>query len=160
MGGNKLGFGEFIATVDAPCAPFVTELHEELTEAGCKMEVKEAKSGYVVSYLLNKKTVMNYVFRKKGLIVRIYANHISEYMDLLETIPAALVKNVEEAPVCKRLLDPCACNSKCAKGYDFLLNGKRYQKCRNSAFMFQVCGGNNAFIRAFLRREVAACACA
>lgn len=78
MGKTKLRFEEFVAAVNKDDVYFVKEFHQELTEAGYKIEVKEAKSGYVISYLLNKKTVANYVFRKKGLIIRIYANHIKD----------------------------------------------------------------------------------
>lgn len=64
---EKYTFDDFLASVDAENQKFVSELHNELTELGCKIEVKLAKSGYVVSYTLNKKTIFNYVFRKKGL---------------------------------------------------------------------------------------------
>lgn len=58
-------FQEFLTFVDGANQKFVGELHDELTGLGCKIDVKSAKSGYVVSYSLNKKTVANYVFRKK-----------------------------------------------------------------------------------------------
>lgn len=157
MAATKLGFEDFIASVDADCVDFVTELHRDFVGAGCKLEVKEAKSGYVVSYLLNKKTVANYVFRKKGLIIRIYANHLLDYMDLLETLPGPMAEDVKDAPVCKRLVNPEDCNPRCAKGYDFLLDGKRYQKCRYSAFQFLLSEEHNPAIREFVRRELAAC---
>ena len=70
---KKLGFEDFIAAVAAENQEFVRELHAKLTDLGCKMEVKAAKSGFVVSYSLNRKTIANYVFRKKGMIARIYA---------------------------------------------------------------------------------------
>lgn len=157
MAKQKLGFEDFIATVDSECRDFVNELHDTLTKCGCGIEVKEAKSGYLVSYTLNKKTVANYVFRKKGLIIRIYANHLSSYMEFLETLPDTMVKSINDAPVCKRLVNPDACNPKCAKGYDFLLRGEHLQKCRNNAFMFTVGEDNNAFIKTFLKNELAAC---
>lgn len=157
MATQKLGFEDFITTVDGESAEFVRELHGMFTEQGCKLEVKEAKSGYVVSYLLNKKTVMNYVFRKKGLLVRIYANHVGAYLDVLETLPAGMAETLRAAPECKRLRGSAACNSKCAMGYDFILGGQRHQKCRYNAFQFLVCGENNPSIRALLARELAAC---
>lgn len=156
MGKVKLGFDDFIVMVDSTLAEFVTGLHKELTEAGCSIEVKEAKSGYVVSYLLNKKTVANYVFRKKGMMIRIYANHIKDYMEFLETIPDSMVKTIEDASVCKRLINPDACNSKCAMGYDFIMHGERYQKCRNNAFMFLLSEENNPLIATFLQKELEA----
>lgn len=84
---KKLGFEDFIAAVAAENQEFVRELHAKLTELGCKMEVKAAKSGFVVSYVLNRKTIANYVFRKKGMIARIYAAHVNEYIEALEDLP-------------------------------------------------------------------------
>lgn len=154
---NKPGFAEFFAAVDCENQPFITALHEEFVAHGCKIQVKEAKSGYVVSYVLHKKTVANFVFRKAGIFIRIYANHVQSYMDFLDTLPHALIETIETAPVCKRLIDPNDCNSKCAMGYDFLLRGNRLQKCRNSAFFFLLCKENNPFIQEFVVKELTAC---
>lgn len=154
---HKLGFAEFLAAVDSDNQPVVTTLHEAFLAHGCKIEVKEAKSGYVVSYVLHKKTVANFVFRKSGLLIRIYANHVQSYMDFLNTLPDAMVQAIETASICKRLIDPDDCNSKCAMGYDFLLRGNRLQKCRNSAFFFPLCRENNVFIQAFVVKELKAC---
>lgn len=60
-------FDDFLASVDTENREFLSELHYELTKRGCKIVVNLAKSGYVVSYNLNKKTIANYVFRKKGI---------------------------------------------------------------------------------------------
>lgn len=153
----KLGFEEFIAAVDAKDREFVTELHNEFMAHGCKINVKEARSGYMVSYTLDKKTVANFVFRKSGLIARIYANHINGYMEFLETLPDDMAAKIQAAPVCKRLVDPNDCNPKCATGYDFSLRGERLQKCRVNAFMFPLCEQNNAFIKEFVCNELKAC---
>lgn len=146
----------FIITVDSALTEFVTALHHKLTEDGCTIEVKEAKSGYVVSYLYNKKAIANYVFRKKGIIARIYGNHIDDYMELLDTLPDRMMKIIQDAQVCKRLINPDDCNPKCAMGYDFILHGQRHPKCRNNAFMFLLCEENNPFIKTFLMSELAA----
>lgn len=157
MGTEKLAFENFIATVDCENKDFVNEIHNILTKRGCKLEVKEAKSGYLASYLLNKKTVANYVFRKKGLMIRIYANHIGEYTEFLDQLPGGMAKAVSAAPVCKRLINPEDCNPKCSMGYDFLMGGYHLQKCRNNAFMFLVCEDNNPFIKSFVKKEIEAC---
>lgn len=157
MANQKFSFEDFITTVEDEQSEFVTKLHQMLTQGGCKIEVKESKSGYLVSYILNKKTIANYVFRKKGLIVRIYANHITEYMEILDGFSDEMIKSIEDAPICKRLVNPESCNSKCAMGYDFILKGERYQKCRSNAFMFMFCEENNPFIEDFLKREMQAC---
>lgn len=155
---EKYTFHDFLDSVDVENQKFVSDLHDELTELGCKIEVKLARSGYVVSYILNKKTIANYVFRKKGLIARIYANHIVQYMEVLDTLPDGMVKTIQEAPVCKRLLDPSACNQRCSMGYDFILKGERMQKCRNGAFMFLLSEENKPFVKNLLLNEAKASA--
>ncbi len=153
---EKYTFQDFLATVDGDNQTFVSELHDELTRYGCKVGVKLAKSGYVVSYSLNQKTVMNYVFRKKGLMARIYTNHIARYMDFFDTLPDQMVQTIQKAPICKRLVDPSACNPKCSMGYDFMLKGERLQKCRNNAFLFLLSEENRPFVKALLLNEVKA----
>lgn len=156
MMGEKDTFQDFLACVDGENREFVSDLHDELTKLGCKTEVKPAKSGYVVSYILNKKTIANYVFRKKGLLARIYAGHIAQYMELLEEMPDGMARSVQEAPVCKRLVDPAACNQKCSMGYDFILKGERLQRCRNNAFLFLLDEESRPFIKSLLLHEAEA----
>lgn len=156
MVNKKITFEDFIATVDADNRDFVIKLHEYFMNNDCKIEVKESKRGYLVSYIIDKKTVINYVFRNAGLIMRIYANHVHEYQEFLETLPADIIKKIKAAPICKGLIDPSDCNSKCPRGYDFILQGEHLQKCRSNAFMFVVCADNNGFIKEFLLQELAA----
>ena len=153
---KKTEFHDFIETVPAESRDFVKELHDKLLEMGCKIEIKTAKSGYMVSYTFHKKTVANYVFRKKGMLVRIYGVHVNDYEEVLETLPEEMIHAIEKAPVCKRMVDPDACNPKCSMGYEFWLKGEHYQKCRSSAFMFFVCPQNNPSIRALLLNEAEA----
>lgn len=153
---KKIEFEEFITSVPEEDQDFVKELHESLMEFGLKIEIKAARSGYVVSYILDKKTVANYVFRKKGMIVRIYGANVNAYSGILDTLPDGMIKTIQDAPVCKRMLNPDACNPKCSMGYDFWLKGEHYQKCRNGAFMFLVCAENNPFIKQLLLSEIKA----
>ncbi len=153
---DKATFQEFLESVSGETQTFVSSLHDELTEHGCKVEVKLAKSGYVVSYSLNKKTIANYVFRKKGLLARIYANHIVQYMEVLDTLPDGMVQAIREAPVCKRLVDPDACNQKCSMGYDFILRGERLQRCCNNAFFFLLTEESKPFVKTLLLHEAKA----
>lgn len=153
---KKIDFNEFIASVAVENQDFVRELHERLIGLGCKIEIKMAKSGYMVSYIYNKRTIANYVFRRKGMFVRIYGVHVNQYEEVLETLPDEMIQAVEKAPICKRMADPDACNPKCAMGYDFWLKKEHYQKCRNSAFMFLVCPANNPFIRTLVLKEAEA----
>lgn len=155
---EKYTFQDFLASVDGENQKFVSELHDELTELGCKIDVKSAKSGYVVSYSLNKKTIANYVFRKKGLIARIYAAHVTQYMELLDTLPDSMLRSIQEAPICKRLVDLSACNQRCSMGYDFVLKGERLQRCRNNAFMFLLHEESRPYVKSLLVSEAKAAA--
>lgn len=146
-------FPDFLASVTGDNKGFVRGLHDELTRLGCKTEVKLAKSGYVVSYILNKRTIANYVFRKKGLMARIYAGHIGQFMHILDTFPEQMVHTIHEAPICKRLVEPTACNQKCPMGYELLIKGERLQRCRNSAFMFFMNEGSRPFVKSLLLSE-------
>lgn len=153
---EKDTFDDFLASVTDDNQEFVGSLHDELLKLGYKAEVKLAKSGYVVSYSLNKKTIANYVFRKKGLIARIYAGHINQFEGLLDTLPDEMVHTIQKASICKRLVDPTACNQRCSMGYEFLLKGERLQRCRNSAFMFYLNKNSRPFVKSLLLSEAKA----
>ena len=150
----KIEFEEFLQSVEESERGFVGELHEFLSENGCKCDIKESKSGFVVSYLRDKKTLMNYVQRKTGTKARIYAANVGSYQELLNTLPQKLKAGIVKAQPCKRLLDPTACNPKCSMGYTFEMDGELYKKCRNTAFMFALSEENNPFIRKFLEKEL------
>ena len=72
-------FNLFLTTVDMRFQEFVSEIHEELLRQGCKCDIKEAKSGYVVSYIEkeSKRTLATYVSRKSGMNLRVLSGHIS-----------------------------------------------------------------------------------
>ena len=143
--GETCTYDDFLVTVEKDNQELVRELHEELTKLGCRAEIRQAKSGFVVSYLKNKKTILNYVFRKKGLMARIYPNHMADYMEVFDDIPEGVAKAIQDAPVCKRMLGPM--------GYDFVLKGQRLQKCRSSAFLFLLSEENRAFVKTLLLNE-------
>ena len=74
----------------------------------------------------------------------------------LDTLPEKVKKEIKNASVCKRLLNPDDCNPKCAMGYTFSLDGEQYQKCRYMAFQITLSEENNSYIRQFLEKELQA----
>lgn len=77
----------------------VQALHEALLNQGCQAEIKEAKSGYTVSYLKpNRKTLANFVCRKSGVKLRLYPESISRYEAFLSTLPEAMKKRSATPP--------------------------------------------------------------
>ena len=150
---TQIKYEDFLLEVSPDLIGFVNEMNDFLLNNDCKIEIKSAKNGYVVSYSYNKRVVFNYVFRKSGMLIRIYADNISKYTDFLETLPESMLKEIEKASVCKRLIDPAKCNSRCPMGLDFTLKGTHYQKCRYG-LMFKMNSESTTFIRTFVENEV------
>ncbi len=129
-------FKEFLSAVAPEHQAFVEELNTKLIEQGCGLVIKEAKSGYAASYQLGKKTVMNWVFRKSGILARIYGDHASKYENTIASLPADMQKKMTTSRDCKRLIDPNACSDTCVKGFIYELNGDTHKKCRNDGMFF------------------------
>lgn len=151
-------FEQFLPDVRPDHLPFVMETHESLTGRGYKTKVELAKSGYVVSYQhpKTKKVLLNYVFRKSGMLIRVYGDHLSQYLDFVQSLPASMIAEIGASPNCKRLLDPAACNSRCPMGYAFTVDGGLYQKCRYGCFMFPVKAETIPSLRELIDKEAAA----
>lgn len=154
---EKIEFDEMLSSIAEENQEFIKELHEDLLKLGCRIDIKLAKSGYMAAYLYGKKTIANYVFRKKGMLVRIYGSHVKEYEADLEGLPEEMIQDIAHAQDCKRMINPASCNQKCPMGYDFYIKGEHYQKCRNSAFFFLICPKHHAYIRSILIQEATAC---
>lgn len=154
---EEIPFDDFIAMVDPKMIPVVMELDASMRNGGCKVGIASAKSGYVVSYKhpASKRTLANFVFRKKGLVIRIYADNVMQYMEFLETLPPTMKAKIAKAPVCKRLMNPENCSDRCPKGYEFILEGEGYQKCRYNCFMFFLEEEANDYIKTMVEKELA-----
>lgn len=153
---QKPTFDQFISDVDLSQMPYTMQIHAYLTRNGCQTKVETAKSGYVVSYTLNpgKKVIANFVFRKKGLFIRIYGDHVAKYNELLDTLPEKMQSAIENAGVCRRLLDPTKCNSRCPMGNVFTLRGETHKKCRYGNFLFYIDAESVSAIQALLENEL------
>ncbi len=155
---QSIPFTSFLEAAGTEHIEFINQSNQLMLDNNCKVEIKEAKSGYLVSYVHTPtaRTVANYVFRKKGLMIRIYADHVPEYMSLLDNWPESMKNTIRKATPCKRLLDPNACNPRCVMGFDFILDGNREQKCRNSSFMFFLDPETKPHLKDMLEREMQA----
>ena len=151
----KITFDQFFEAVSTDNKAFVKQLHEYLLEIGCKVTFEEKKSGFLASYKYGKppKAVMNFVFRKDGMITRIYGEEISGYSEFLNTLPHEMVQHIQGAGVCNRIVNN-TCSPKC-NGYDFEIAGVRYQKCRYNCFEFLMTEESKPYIMAFVQHELA-----
>lgn len=129
-------FKEFLSAVAPEHRAFVEKLNNKLIEQGCTLVIKEAKSGYTASYQLEKKTVMNWVFRKAGILARIYGDNAGKYEDVIASLPTKMQTKMTSSRDCKRLIDPTACSDTCVKGFIYELSGKTHKKCRNDGMFF------------------------
>jgi hypothetical protein len=132
----KASFQEFLSAVAPEYQAFVEKMNDKLIEQGCDLVIKEAKSGYTASYQLEKKTIMNWVFRKAGVLARIYGDNVGKYEDIVASLPDDMQKKMITSRDCKRLIDPNECSSTCVKGFVYSLNGDTYKKCRNDGMFF------------------------
>ncbi|MCL2400988.1 MAG: hypothetical protein FWC91_14760 [Defluviitaleaceae bacterium] len=154
MAKEKISFEQFFESVEAGNKPFVQDLHSYLLENGCKVTFEEKKNGYLASYKYGKppKAVANFVFRKEGMITRIYGERISAYPDFLNTLPKEMVQHIEGAGVCKRIVDN-TCGLKC-NGYDFMIGDSHFQKCRYNCFEFLMTDESKPYIKTFAEHEI------
>jgi len=149
-------FNVFLKAVDDRYKDFVMEINDYLTQNNCKCEIKPAKNGFIASYKpeTTKKVLATFVFRKTGMRIRIYPEHVKAYETFLNTLPELMKKEIKKASVCKRLINPEECNSKCHMGYDFLLDEEHHQKCRYMAFMPALSEETTPYIKEFLEKEL------
>ena len=133
-------FDNFLADVSPEYRGFAENIHGALLGEGYKCRVESKANGFLVSYShpKTKRSILNFLFRKRGLYIRLYADNLVAYAGLLDRLPESMEKAIAKAPVCKRLIDPADCNSRCPMGYDFTIRGVRYQKCRYNCFLLEV----------------------
>lgn len=145
----------FINDVPTENQSFVLELDEYLTSKGSKRTIKSAKSGFVTSYSNPKsgRALLNYVFRKTGVKVRIYAQNVGDYSDILSGFPDKMKMEIIKAGDCKKL-NGLKCSPTCDGGYDFFMDGVEYKKCKNTAFFFSLKEENFDAINQLINAEL------
>ena len=153
---EEYSFQDFITSVDSAYAAFTLEIHEALlNDDNCRFKVEKKASGFFVSYShpKTKRSVLNFLFRKSGLLVRIYADCHNNYPEFIKNLPDYMEKEINKSPNCKRFLDPPGCNPKCVAGYDFSVGENRYKKCRFGCFQFSVNEDSIPIISELINKE-------
>jgi len=156
---QPIPFNDFLVAAGAEHEAFINQLHTYLQENGCVAKIKEAANGYVVSYVHKPtaRTVANYVFRKKMPMLRVYADNILSYADIIAHWPDEMKDTIRKGGNCSRLIDPNACNSRCLKGFDFILGGERQQKCRcHMSFTFFLNDETKPYLSEIMEHEMQA----
>ena len=148
-------FADFLMAVSDSNKDFVTQIHETLTQDGYKIKIEPKAIGFLIIYAhpKNKRSILNFVFRKSGMYIRLYGENCNKYADVLNRLPDSMVKQIEKSSMCKRFTDPQACYPSCPAGYDFFIGEKHFQKCRLFCFLLLVDGESAPLLLEMVERE-------
>ena len=145
-------FAEYQDLLPLEILETVQNIHAELLAMGFMEEIKEAKSGPVLSYTKDKKALLNYVYRKSGIKVRLYAGGIAAYEDCLAVLPDSMKAEFKKATDCKKL-NGLTCTPTCPGGYTYTLDGELLKKCRSMAFLMTLNQKTAGYIQTLILRE-------
>ena len=145
----------FLNDIPAESQGFVLELDKHLTSKGSKRTIKAAKSGFVTTYAspVKGKALLNYVFRKTGVKMRIYAQSIGVHSDILSNLPENMKADIRKAGNCKKLTG-LKCSPTCKGGYTFTMDGEEFKKCKNMAFFHSLTEENFDAIKKLIDSEL------
>jgi len=150
-------FSDFSAAAGTEHDDFIATIHTFLQDCGCIYKIKTAANGYVVSYVHKptNRTVANYVFRKNLPMLRVYADNVQAYEDIINSLPKTMKDTIKQGGNCSRLINPNACNSRCLQGFDFVLDGERQQKCRcHMSFTFFLTEETKPYLKEMVKHEM------
>lgn len=85
--------------------------------------------------------------------MRIYAQNVGEYDDILSDFPDNMKKDIIKGGDCKKL-NGLNCSPTCGGGYKFTMDGVEYKKCKNMAFFHSLEEGNFDAIRRLIEAEI------
>ena len=145
-------FAEYQDLLPLEILETIQNIHAELSAMGFTEEIKEAKSGPVLSYMKDKKVLLNYVYRKSGIKVRLYAARITAYEDCLAVLPDNMKAELKKATDCKKL-NGLPCTPACPGGYTYTLDGVLRKKCRSMAFLMTLNQRTAEYIQTLILRE-------
>ncbi|MCL2563712.1 MAG: hypothetical protein FWE08_06725 [Oscillospiraceae bacterium] len=151
--GDFLGF---LSEVAEEHVGFAIDIHEKLTQMGCKAKISSTKAyPYQVAYTMPKsrKGILNFYLRKKGLKVRVTVIDPQKHTDLLNRLPENMVRQIEKKDNCRKLTTEDKCWDSCS-GFDFHIGDKQYQKCYFYCFQFDVDAESVPFFHELLMWEL------
>jgi len=149
---------DFLTTVPTEHTDFVSQVYQSLVKENYKPKITVTKStGLQLAFWQPKvKSTMGIIailfMRADKLILRIYGFGYEEYLDLIETLPDSLVKQVDKAHDCKKFIDPTKCFKGCI-GHKFQIRGKVFQKCYVDCFEFEVTTADALYLMQLIEAE-------
>jgi len=140
-------FEDFVEAIEPWHRAFVLNTHELLMTAGYKLKIEDKASGLFASYShpKTKRSLLNFLFRKSGMLTRLYPGRVDG--GIPDNLTPLMEKEIDKAPACK------LCSEKCTKGYKFSIRGQAYDKCRYNAFLFTVTEENKPILSGWIQKE-------
>jgi hypothetical protein len=160
MAKAKYQLDDFLAIVNDRDRDFVLAIHNMLVEKGYKLKVQVTKTyGLHIAYAQPKiktvKGIIAYFLVQAGkLMMRVNADHLSQYPQILDRLPESMVSQIADASDCLKIKDPQKCWQGCM-GYAFEIRGRQYGKCICNCFMLNVNGDSYPFLVEMLEQEAA-----
>jgi hypothetical protein len=138
---------------------FLQEMDDYLTRNNFKLKAECTNSGYKCSYCHTKtrRAIAIFSTQYDGLHVHIYADCLNGYDNFIQNLPKSLLELMKKGPNCRELDGRSACKPwgyrECAGGYEYVIDGSRYKKCRFNNFKFKLCDENREYIKSFIKHE-------
>ncbi|MDR0777915.1 MAG: hypothetical protein LBE48_00535 [Methanomassiliicoccaceae archaeon] len=150
-----MGIHECASSLDEMNRSFICDIDNILIEK--KYNLRIAGKEYLKLTYTNAKTkrgLVSFTISGDVLDVHIYADHVSKYIDDILPLPDVMLKSMKKGRKCDNLVNPGSCYPECIIGYDFFIDGARYQKCRYMNFKFPVNDDTRAHIRNIILKEM------
>ena len=145
---NMEQFNNFLRAVDPKHQEFVKSTHDTLIAFGCNIKIENKASGYFVRYShpKTKKSLLNFLFRKKGLLARIYPQTVNT--EIVGNLPNTMIAEIDKQTSCDM------CNEKCPGGYVFSIREQSFNKCRYNAFLFAITDESKPILTDWIKDEI------
>ena len=148
-------FEDFLMSVDDEQRDFVLAVNEKLMQEGCKVKISSSKTSiFTVKYTQGRKGILNFVLRKKGLTVSIYARNFEKYPDVLNGLHNSVITQIANAPPCKNLVGPKKCSWADCVGYSIPIGEDIHQKCSYQCFHFNIDAESTPSLMELLNSEL------
>jgi len=147
-------FEDFLMSVSDDYKEFVHTVNQILLQEGCKVKVGSSKTNlFSVKYTQGRKGIFNFMLRKRGFKVSVYAANYAKYPDVLNSLPENMVKQLAKTAACKNMDSPPTCWEGCI-GYDIHIGEEQYQKCKFGCFQFDVNAESIPYLLTLLESEL------
>jgi hypothetical protein len=146
---------ECASSLDEMNRSFIADIDNILTEKRYNIRIAGTDDKKITyTHAKTKRGLVSFTVSGNVLNVHIYADRVSRYINDLLPLPDVMLKSMKKGRKCDNLVNPGSCYPECIKGYDLVIDGERYQKCRYMNFKFVVNDDTRAHIEKMILKEM------